>query len=408
MSSPSVIRLKCYCNNYPWGHAGAASRAARWCELGNPDFKIDPGKDYAEMWMGTYPELPSYDLNTGEDLQEILNRNKEKLIGTNVLSMFGTDLPFLPKILSISKALPLQIHPNKELSRELHEKDPDNYTDPNHKPEIAVALSGFEVFVGFKPRDDIQALCNLKPLHRFVPGDVGEKYTDDTIKAICKSMLEADETTVKQTQEQLGQISRKEYGDQAYILDLLPRLQAQYTKSDPGTLVALITMNFLTLEPGQALYVPADGIHAYLSGDIVECMARSNNVLNTGFCPPAERNSVDLFTSVLSFRQHDPKEPLLERVKSEKSRNGRTTAFKPPMSEFNMLVTELKGGQEEVIEPVHGPSVMIVTSGRGQMAVDGSTFDISEGRVYFIGQGVDVTLKADGRDELIVYRAYAE
>jgi mannose-6-phosphate isomerase len=41
-------------------------------------------------------------------------------------------------------------------------------------------------------------------------------------------------------------------------------------------------MNFLTLNPGEAIYIPADGIHAYLSGDIIECMARSNNVLNSG------------------------------------------------------------------------------------------------------------------------------
>ena len=60
-------------------------------------------------------------------------------------------------------------------------------------------------------------------------------------------------------------------------------------------------MNYLPLQKGDAIYVPADGIHAYLSGDIVECMARSDNVLNTGFCPRADRDSIDLFTAALMF-----------------------------------------------------------------------------------------------------------
>lgn len=50
------------------------------------------------MWMGTYPELPSYVLSSGEDLQHVLKGNKEKLIGKAVLDRFGTDLPFLPKV----------------------------------------------------------------------------------------------------------------------------------------------------------------------------------------------------------------------------------------------------------------------------------------------------------------------
>lgn len=130
---------------------------------------------------------------------------------------------------------------------------------------------------------------------------------------------------------------------------------------------ALVTMNFLTLSPGEALYVPADGIYVYLSGDIVECMARSNNIINTGFCPPAERNSADIFTQVLSFKQHDPQDPILRRVKSEKSTNGKTTAVQSPMSEFNMLVSELQCGEHETVKAVTGPSIMIITSGKGQM-----------------------------------------
>jgi mannose-6-phosphate isomerase len=62
--------------------------------------------------MGTYPELPSYVLKTGEDLQDVLDANSFELVGQNIPRKFGnTKLPYLPKVLSIAKALPLQLHP---------------------------------------------------------------------------------------------------------------------------------------------------------------------------------------------------------------------------------------------------------------------------------------------------------
>lgn len=108
----SVLQLKCSCNNYPWGKKGSESLAATFCgKTPKTDFKVDESKEYAEMWMGTYPELPSYVLETGENLQDVINANPVELLGKAVYSMYGLYLPFLPKVLSIAKALPLQLHP---------------------------------------------------------------------------------------------------------------------------------------------------------------------------------------------------------------------------------------------------------------------------------------------------------
>jgi mannose-6-phosphate isomerase len=68
--------------------------------------------------MGTYPELPSYVLETREDLQDVLDKHPKELIGENVIKKFGhTKLPYLPKVLSIAKALPLQLHPVRSPAR---------------------------------------------------------------------------------------------------------------------------------------------------------------------------------------------------------------------------------------------------------------------------------------------------
>jgi len=252
------------------------------------------------------------------------------------------------QILSIRKALPLQIHPNKELAAQLHKKDPEKFADPNHKAEIAVALSKFEIFVGWKPSEDIHILLEqLEALRRFLPDNI-ITFTNETLRAVTRAMLEASEEVVADTQEKLGSLDKDAYGRHSYILELLQRLQKQYSKENAGSLVALVCMNFMVLSPGDAVYIPADGMHACLSGDIVECMARSNNVINTGFCPRADRDSIELFSNTMTFKSHDPKEALLPSKPSNKWKHGKTVVYAPPMSEFNMFVTNLAKDETEV------------------------------------------------------------
>jgi mannose-6-phosphate isomerase len=163
-------------------------------------------------------------------------------------------------------------------------------------------------------------------------------------------MLQASDEVVAETQKALSEITKEEYGKQAYMLDLIPRLQQQYSKEDAGNLVALLCMNYMVLTPGESIYIPADGIHAYLSGDIIECMARSNNVLNTGFCPRADRDNIELFSNCLTFGPHSPEEILLKTKPSPKSVRGHgvTTVYAPPTTEFNVLRTKLGGKASEV------------------------------------------------------------
>ncbi|KAG7285044.1 hypothetical protein NEMBOFW57_009664 [Staphylotrichum longicolle] len=355
------------------------------------DFEIKDDEFYSEMWFGDYPDFPARVLKTGELLKDALDKNKETLLGKKVITQLDGQLPFLPKILSIAKALPLQIHPNKDLAAKLHAKDPDNFTDPNHKPEIAVALSKFEVFAGFKPLSEISPLFQLPALRPFVPPNTTQ-WTDQTLREVTRALLKADDATVKRVSESLLSTSKSDLGNAAYILDLLPRLQKQYGSEDPGSLVALTCMNFMVLGPGDALYIPADGIHAYLSGDIVECMARSNNVLNSGFCPPADRNNIDLFTDTLTFEAHSKGDMVLKSEKADRSKTGKTRVYRPPMSEFDMLRAELEAGEEDEIEAGDGPGVLIVTRGSGKMEADGKDFELSEGAIYFVAPGVKVNI----------------
>lgn len=317
-----------------------------------------------------------------------------------------TTSSFPLQILSIAKALPLQLHPNKDLATKLHKKDPDQFTDPNHKPEIAVALSKFEVFAGFKPLAEIQPIFTLPALTPYLPSPSGtvEHWTNDTLREVTRSLLKADDAAARTIEEQLLATPRAELENvgAGYVADLLPRLQGQYGPGDAGSIVALTCMNFLVFEPLDAIYIPADGIHAYLSGNIVECMARSNNVLNVGFCPAADRNNVDMFADTLTFKAHSREDVVLPSDKSERSSTGKTRVYKPPMSEFDMLVAGLRAGEGDEIKAGDGPGVMIVTQGTGKMSAESKEFELKEGYIYYVAPGVDVKWETESGMQLFM------
>lgn len=400
----AVVQLRCGVKNDGWGKPGKEGTAAKLWSQTPGNGQIDDSKTYSEMWMGTYPTNPSYVLATGELLSDYLKKNQQ-LVGKSVLDRFGPEIPFLPKILSFSKALPLQIHPDLNLAKKLHEKDPKKFGDPNHKPEIAIALSSFELFAGFKPAWVIENQMKLKPLEKFLPPQ-DSKTDNEYLREICQNLLTLEPDTVAQTIKELRTVPEANFGEDKYIPSILDRLSRQYGDTDNGNLVAAILMNYLTLGPGDSVCVPADSIHAYLSGDIVECMARSDNVLNTGFCPRAERDNVELFTQALNFKPHSREAAILPRKKSDKGINGKTEVYAPPFSEFSVLLTCLGPGESETHKSILGPSLMIVTKGSGKMNVPGKALEMKEGFVYFVGQGVALDFSTD--KGMALYRPFAE
>lgn len=367
------------------------------------------------MWMGTYPTLPSYVLQTGEDLQQVLDKNPEHLIGPTVLKKFGTNLPFLPKILSFDKALALQVHPRKPLAQKLHAQDSEQYTDDNHKPEIAIALSVFEAFVGFRPLPAIRELFLAVPaLTTFLPPahhEGGKELDAPGLRALAHTLLTLPESTVSRLITALTTLSlpASPYG---YIPALAPRLAAQYGTADPGTLLALLTMHYLVVPPGGALCIPADGVHAYLSGDIVECMARSDNVINTGFCAPEEREP-EVFLESVTLEGRAAEENVLEKagagalVKDGGEDQSQNWLLDPPFTEFSVLGTALPASQKQSYHPIAGPSVLVVTQGGGTMRAEGGEWELREGWVYFIGCGIAVDYEA-GQAGVGVYRMFSK
>ena len=301
--------------------------------------------------------------------------------------------------------MPLQIHPNKSLAAKLHEEGPEKFPDSNHKPEIAVALSRFELFAGWKEPNQISALYEIPSLRRIVSEK--SRPMDRISRHLVRAILKADGQIVRNIQEDLKQQSRESLeslGFPSCTFELIERLQSQFSAEEPGILVAILCMNYLVLDPGEAIFIPADGVHCYVSGDILECMARSNNMLGGGLCPIADRDNIDIFSDALridlGMRLQSLKLPLKT---SEDGPSRYTQVYSPPIDEFDVLRIDLPTGKEELIWYHRGPATAIAISGSGTIHGDGKEHAVESGFIFFMAAETRAMLRAES--DLLVYVA---
>lgn len=105
------MELNCAIQTYAWGKQGIDSMVATLMKS-NPEFSIIDDTTYAELWMGTHPNGPSRLKDSNILLEEYIKENNQ-VLGEEVQKSFDSKLPFLFKVLSIRKALSIQVHPNK-------------------------------------------------------------------------------------------------------------------------------------------------------------------------------------------------------------------------------------------------------------------------------------------------------
>lgn len=380
--------------------------------------------------MGTHPSVPSKSLLEGCPLREILEKDPS-LVGETVAEKFnGSDnLPFLFKVLSIRKVLSLQAHPDKALAGQLHKADPKNYPDDNHKPEMAIALNEFEGFCGFRPVTEIKGFLRDVPEFRHVvtatiASEFESKIIDqptsvqdeDCNKELLRKLFEAIMTSpesvytveasslVKRVKAEGGKFAGAS-GDAA-LADLILRLDDQFPL-DIGLFCGVFLLNYVTLEAGEAIFLKAKDPHAYISGDIIECMAASDNVVRAGFTPKFKdvKNLVSMLTyDCAPVEEQKMKPSTFGRAAGD----GKVQLYDPPIPEFAVLRTEVGPGQKETVNGLEGPSVIIVTEGQGTIGVAGQPpLKAESGFVFFAGAGTKIDYNGTNGD-LVTYTAFSE
>ena len=365
MTPSRVFRLTNTLQRYSWGSPTSIPEL-----LG---MEAD-GRPVAEMWLGAHPLAPSVAHSTGDstadpadpvDLATLLRSSPDALLGKAVVEGFGPRLPYLMKMLAADRPLSLQVHPHPHQARTGFSREnlagvpldapTRNYKDDQHKPEMILALTPFEGLCGFRRPSRVLALLDglegefvssMRDALRDSPDARGVRTAFEIALSArqvdCQADLARTISSVRAKIEREGSTSRG--------LRTAVHLSEEFP-GDPGALVSLM-LNRVSLQPGEAVYLGAGEVHAYLSGVGVEIMASSDNVLRAGLTD--KWVDVDELLACASYVPRPPEHPVL------RAEPGGLTAFRAPVPEFSLLYGRVSGS---ALVTHDGPRIVLCLEG---------------------------------------------
>lgn len=355
--SESTFPIEGVLRRYDWGSHTAIPRL-----LG-----IEPdGRPAAELWFGAHPGDPSPALGT--TLDALIASDPRAMLGE------GDRLPFLLKVLAADKALSIQVHPTREQARAgfaaeegagIPVGSPErNYADDNHKPELLCALTPFEALCGFRSVEETVAVLDELAVPEL--GFVAERLREpDGLRAAFTALL-----THPDPRALSAAVAARatEHGPLRAAW-----LAGHDFPGDVGVVVSLL-LNYVRLEPGEAIYLGAGNVHAYLRGMGVEIMANSDNVLRCGLT--AKHIDVQELLKVTDFSElAEPQWP---------SENG---TFCVPVPDFELR--ELRLGSEQLA--AGRPRIVLCTQGRA----DVNGVPIAPGHAAFVAASAEATVHGE-------------
>lgn len=372
MNFNGVFNLKCGVQNYAWGETKRGDKNPYIADL--LGMEAEAGKPFAELWIGAHPTLPA--TVSGEEelpLDKLIEKYPEDLLGKGAVEAGIKSLPYLLKVLSCDKPLSIQAHPDKKLAEKLHADDPEHYKDDNHKPEIAISLTGLDALACFRSTDDVKSdFARLKKLNAFFSGCPNHPDSKTWLRTRYARIFSADEKEVTAALQAIADeikfLSDFTLQDKWFI-----RLLEEYPE-DRGTLCAYF-LNIIHLEPGEAVFLPANEPHAYLDGTIVECMASSDNVVRAGLTPKFIDR--DVLVNMLTYEEGAPEVMLGAEVEG-------ALRFQPPVPEFKLDRISLKSGAEHTLKTEDGISILLVLEGEGSISAPNGTVEVKRGSILLL------------------------
>jgi mannose-6-phosphate isomerase len=369
---------------YAWG-----SRTAIAELLGEPVPSVHP---QAELWIGAHPGDPSLlDLGNGAiSLAEHISADPGGTLG-GIAAEFGDRLPFLLKVLAAAEPLSLQAHPSAAQAKAGFAAEEAagiaitsplrNYKDASHKPELICALTEFHALCGFRDPDRSVALLQelgSKEFDRYLTLLAGQPDEQGT-RALFSSIITMPPAALMPVLDSVlaACVERVRAGSD-FITEYRTALElGERYPGDPGVLASLL-MNRVTLQPGQALYLGAGNLHAYLSGTGVEIMANSDNVLRGGLTP--KHVDVPELMRVLDFTVGDV--PVIEAVPAGQGRS----RYPTPAAEFALTRLDPASVPGGIPLDHHGPQVVLVVEGTGVLTDrDGHQLEVGRGHSAWVG-----------------------
>ncbi|KAL1285227.1 Mannose-6-phosphate isomerase [Trichinella pseudospiralis] len=417
----SMIKLRCSYQNYEWGKQGPASRVFTLISNIHPEKALPRDQPYAELWMGTHAKGPS--TIDSDDQQPLANWLAEHpdLAGESLIPLIDHDhnilnLPFLFKVLSVNKALSIQVHPHSNEAGMLHKADPKNYPDPNHKPEMAIALTPFELLCSFRPLAEISKnfqdipelveLCHCSNVEKFqeqFKSGVSTDMLKNSLKACFAALMNQSSDSVQKQFDRLMERAKGSLMNNAEAVlgtvsvSLLSRLSSSYP-GDVGCWAPFF-FNHFTLQPGEAVFLGPGEPHAYLYGDCIECMACSDNTVRAGLTPKFK--DIQTLCNMLTYRSVEvDKVKLIGKIDSQDSF---LTVYDPPVKEFCVHKIEVKHIGEYNLLSLTVCSILLVVEGQASLASD----KLASGFAALVPANLNVTLSVL-QSPFIAFRAFCK
>jgi len=316
-ASPRPVRLTGAIQSYAWGGdeflAGLVGASP------------SPSVPRAELWLGAHPSAPATAWldEVGVPLDRLVAGAPDAVLGRPTIERFGPTLPYLLKVLDVRAMLSIQAHPTLEQARAGFAREnaagipldapSRNYRDANHKPEAQVALSDFWLLCGFRPAADIEALLSARPGLDALLAAVPRRGPDEAAwrRALYEHVMRLPQDGIDEVLSPwLATIGPRYAGGTLSPHDpdfWAARAAMDFARADGSHdrgIVSVWLLNLAHLSPGSGLAIGAGVLHAYLSGQAVEIMASSDNVLRGGLTP--KHVDVDELLRILRFDRDQP------------------------------------------------------------------------------------------------------
>jgi len=376
------------------------------------------GRPYAEYWLGVHPGGPSrvsLDHGTHTGLPDLIRSDAGRYLGEKTCRLFG-EWPYLLKILDVRGMLSIQVHPTLEEARKGFAAENAagipldaphrNYKDPNHKPEVMVALSEFWLLHGFNPalRNVLETVPEMSGL---IP-----VFDLEGLEGLYRHVMEMPQDEVDEMLRPLGERILPVYraggidksAPDFWAARVMDEAEADLRGLDRG-IFSIYFFNVVHLRPGEAIFQGAGVPHAYLEGQNVELMSNSDNVLRAGLTPK-HIDIPELMRHTL-FEFIEPQVMQGDSVMGDPvSASGismaRLCRYACPVPDFSIDSLELGDGEQCRFVST-GPEIWLVIAGSVHWTGHRNV-DTGKGQAVFVLPGEALTMKARG--EVRLFRAY--
>jgi mannose-6-phosphate isomerase len=390
----TISLMKNTVQEYAWGSFTAIAEL-----LGNA---VPSKTPQAELWMGAHPKAPSMVTCDGRwiSLPELIEKNPDHVLGKKVAEKFNNRLPYLFKVLAAAKPLSIQAHPSVDQAKQGFERENTqkipldaynrNYRDDNHKPECICAQTLFWALNGFREiSSTVRLMEKICPRGLKKQLDMLRGQQDPTgLEVFFQSLMTMDH---KQRKEIIAHAvsNAKKFTEDDPSYEWMIRLHKEYPV-DMGVF-SPIFLNLICLEPGQAMFLPAGELHAYLEGVGLELMANSDNVLRGGLTE--KHVDVPELLNVLNFEEREVH--ILETTQIAPCEY----VYASDAGEFVLSVIHLKQGMKYTSPARRNIEILLCTKGKATISDleknDGVALD--RGQSILIPAGVSgYRLKGNG------------